>query len=123
MCHLIRILARYCGSTALAFSMHQHLIAASVWRYRREGTGVQILERVAEHQLVLVSTGARDWLQSNGELYKMEGGFSFSGRKHFASQSVAGDIAVTSAPFQNPERNWKVLHFSVPLHAKGVSCV
>ena len=28
MCDMLRILAQYCGSTALALSMHQHLLAA-----------------------------------------------------------------------------------------------
>ncbi len=31
MCSLIREMAHYCPSTALAFSMHQHLVAAAVW--------------------------------------------------------------------------------------------
>ena len=30
MCDVIRIMAQYCASTALAFSMHQHLVAATV---------------------------------------------------------------------------------------------
>ena len=121
MCHLIRILAHYCGSTALAFSMHQHLIAASVWKYRHKGAGAQLLQRVSEQQLVLVSTGARDWLQSNGELQQTEGGYLFSAKKHFASQSAIGDIAITSAPFQHPDGSWQVLHFPVPLDAVGVT--
>jgi alkylation response protein AidB-like acyl-CoA dehydrogenase len=35
VCDMLRILAQYCGSTALALSMHQHLIAATIWKYRR----------------------------------------------------------------------------------------
>ncbi len=121
MCDLIRIMARYCGSTALAFSMHQHLIAASIWRYRNKGESGPMLQKVAANQLVLVSTGARDWLDSNGEMTRVEGGYRLSGKKHFASQSVAGDIAVTSAPYQHPENGWQVLHFAVSLKADGVS--
>src|SRR5688572_21020947 len=34
LCHGLRELAHYCGSTALALSMHSHLVAAAVWRYR-----------------------------------------------------------------------------------------
>ena len=30
MCAFLRALAHYCGSTALALSMHQHLVAAAV---------------------------------------------------------------------------------------------
>ena len=35
MCGLLRRLGRHCGSTALAVSMHQHLVAATVWRHRQ----------------------------------------------------------------------------------------
>ena len=31
MCQLLRMLAGYCGSTALALSMHTHLIAVPAW--------------------------------------------------------------------------------------------
>ncbi len=121
MCNLIRTMAQYCGSTALAFAMHQHLVAASVWKYKHKGVGEATLRKVAERQLVLVSTGARDWLRSNGEVQRTEGGFLVSGKKHFASQSCAGDIAITSAPYLNEDKEWKVLHFPIPLTAKGVS--
>jgi len=121
MCDIIRIIAHYCSSTALAFSMHQHLIAAAVWKYKHQNAGASMLQNVAEHELVLISTGARDWLGSNGELQKTEGGYVFSGKKHFASQSVGGDVAVTSATYLNPEEEWRVLHFSVPMKANGIS--
>jgi Acyl-CoA dehydrogenase, N-terminal domain len=39
MCGLIRDMAQYCPSTALAFSMHQHLVAAAVWNYRQDNPG------------------------------------------------------------------------------------
>ena len=55
---MLRTLAQYCGSTALALSMHQHLIAATVWKYRHGQGGEPMLKNVAEKQLVLVSTGA-----------------------------------------------------------------
>lgn len=121
ICDMIRIMAHACGSTALAFSMHQHLIAASVWKYKHKGEGAAMLQKVANDQLVLISTGARDWLESNGEMKETEGGFLLSARKHFASQSIAGDVAVTSARYQHPEEGWQVLHFSVPMKSKGVS--
>src|SRR6267378_4449475 len=31
ICHAIRRLAAGCGATALAFSMHSHLVAAAAW--------------------------------------------------------------------------------------------
>lgn len=121
MCEIIRIIAHYCSSTALAFSMHQHIIAAAVWKYKIKNQGAAMLENVARHELVLISTGARDWLGSNGKLIKTQGGYLFSARKHFASQSVGGDVVVTSAPYLDPGGIWQVLHFSVPMVSNGVS--
>ena len=121
MCQLLKSLAHACGSTALAFSMHQHLVAAAVWKYKKKGVGKEMLMRVADEQLVLVSTGARDWLGSNGEMHQVEGGYLLSAQKHFASQSIGGDVAITSAPYCNEKGEWKVLHFSVPTKTPGVS--
>jgi alkylation response protein AidB-like acyl-CoA dehydrogenase len=113
---MLRTLARYCGSTALALSMHQHLIAATVWKYRRGQGGEAMLKKVAENQLVLLSTGAGDWLESNGSMTKTAGGYLVSAHKHFASQSAVGDMLVTSAPYMD-----EVLHFPVPMNAEGVT--
>ena len=121
MCNIIRTIAHYCSSTALAFSMHQHLIAAANWKLKNKNLGQTMLQNVAENELVLISTGARDWLGSNGELIKIEGGYLFSGKKHFASQSIAGDLVVTSAQFLNSNNEWEVLHFSAPMSADGIS--
>lgn len=120
MCNIIRIIAHYCSSTALSFSMHQHLIAASIWKHKHQGIGADMLQNVASHELVLISTGARDWLGSNGELKKVNGGYLFSGTKHFASQSAGGDIAVTSGTYYNSNEVWEVLHFGVPMTTDGV---
>src|SRR4249919_3612112 len=35
LCEMLRVLARYCGSTALTLSMHTHPLAVLVWRWRR----------------------------------------------------------------------------------------
>jgi alkylation response protein AidB-like acyl-CoA dehydrogenase len=113
---MLRTLAQYCGSTALALSMHQHLIAATVWKYRHGQGGEAMLKNVAEKQLVLVSTGAGDWLGSNGSMTETDNGYLVSARKHFASQSPVGDVLVTSAPFTD-----EVLHFPVPMNAQGVT--
>ena len=118
---MLRTLAQYCGSTALALSMHQHLVAATIWKWRRGQGGEPLLKNVAEKQLVLVSTGAGDWLASNGTMTKTEDGYLVSANKHFASQSPVGDMLVTSAPFMDPERGWEVLHFAVPFTATGVT--
>ena len=54
---LLRTLAQYCGSTALALSMHQHLIAAAVWKYRRGQGGEAMLKNVAENPLEEAADG------------------------------------------------------------------
>jgi alkylation response protein AidB-like acyl-CoA dehydrogenase len=119
-CQLVRGLAHSCGATALAFSMHQHLVAANVWRYRRGQPAEPFLRKVAAEQPVLVSTGAGDWLASGGTLEKTEGGYLVTARKAFASQAPAGDILVTSARYEDPEKGALVLHFPVSLKAPGV---
>jgi len=121
VCKIVSTIGKSCGSTALAFSMHQHLAAASVWKYLHKGVGAPMLTNVADNQLVLVSTGARDWLGSNGEMKKVEGGYRVSAYKAFASQSANGNMLVTSAPYQNEAGTWKVLHFAVPFASEGVS--
>lgn len=121
MCDILRLMAKACSSTALAASMHQHLVASALWKYKRGQGGEELLTKVAAVQLVLVSTGAGDWLSSNGEMVKVENGYHVSGIKHFASQSVTGDILVTSAVYNDPEKGRQAVHFPVPLAAPGVT--
>ena len=63
MCEFLRALAQRCPSTALALSMHQHLVAAAVANDRAGRPGRKLLDRVAAGEAVLVSTGANDWLE------------------------------------------------------------
>ncbi len=121
MCDILRVIAQSCGSTALALSMHQHLLAANIWKYKKGQGSEAMLIKVADKQLVLVSTGAKDWLESNGEMHKTKGGYIVNAQKHFASQSPVGDVLVTSAPYKDPEEGWQVLHFPVPFKSEGVS--
>lgn len=121
MCTFIRTLARYCGSTALAHSMHQHQVSAAVFNYRAGKGGQPLLEKVAASQAVIISTGGNDWLESNGEAVRVEGGYRVTARKPFASGSPAGDILSTTAPYEDPEEGWQVLHFPIPFTAEGVS--
>jgi alkylation response protein AidB-like acyl-CoA dehydrogenase len=121
MAAFIRTLAHSCSSTALALSMHQHLVAAAVFNWRNGRPGWKVLEKVAKTEAVLVSTGAKDWMESNGSVERTEGGYLVSARKPFASGSPAGDVLVTSAPFEDPSEGWQVLHFPVALASAGVS--
>jgi alkylation response protein AidB-like acyl-CoA dehydrogenase len=121
MCEILRTLAHYCSSTALAHSMHQHLVAAALWKFKRGQGGEPMLRNVAAKQLVLVSTGANDWLESSGEAVRVEGGYRVTAKKPFASQSSVGDVLVTSAPFNDVANGWQVLHFPVPMKSEGVT--
>jgi alkylation response protein AidB-like acyl-CoA dehydrogenase len=119
-CEHIRIIGQYCGSTALSLSMHSHLVAANVWKLRKGMGGEDVLQKVVQKELVLISTGARDFLESNGEMERVENGYLVSAMKFFASQSAYGDVVVTSAPYLDPKEGWQVLHFAVPMSADGV---
>lgn len=121
VCESIRILGRACGSTALAFSMHCHLVAVAAWRREHQNAPTEgMLKRVAAEDLVLVSTGGNDWLDSGGSAEKVDGGFRVTARKPFASGSPMGDLLNTSARYDDPETGPTVLHFAVPLTAEGV---
>ena len=56
-----RELARHCASTALASTMHHHVVLFTAWRYRRGLPGAEAtLRRVVDDGIVLVSTGGAD---------------------------------------------------------------
>lgn len=120
MCEVLSAIGGSCGSTALCLSMHTHLIAANIWKLRQGKPLAESLNKIAQNQTILISTGAKDWLSSNGQMKKVEGGYLLSGVKHFASQSAQGDILITSARYeQGPEAS--VLHFPIPMNSKGVT--
>jgi alkylation response protein AidB-like acyl-CoA dehydrogenase len=121
LCAMLRELARFCGSTALALSMHTHLLAATVWRWRQGQPVAPLLERIVNEQLVLVSTGASDWLGSSGRAEREDGGYRVTARKIFGSGSPMGDLLVTSAPYDDPVEGPTVLHFPVSMKAEGVA--
>ena len=121
VCELLRVMAHFCPSTALAVAMHQHLVAAAVWRHLHGQPAAPLLRKVADAECVLVSTGAGDWLESSGKAERADGGYRVNAEKRFGSGCLAGDIAITSAPYDDPEAGPSVLHFPVPLGSPGVS--
>lgn len=121
VCELLRELAAGCASTSLALSMHQHLVAAQVWNHRHGKPAEKLLRRVADEQIVLVSTGATDWVESVGTMTRVEGGYRVDAQKVFASGSPAATLMITSARYDDPELGPRVLHFAVPLSAPGVT--
>ncbi|HEU5314510.1 MAG TPA: acyl-CoA dehydrogenase family protein [Chloroflexota bacterium] len=121
LCALLRELAHSCSSTALALSMHTHLLATAVWRLTQGHPVEPLLKRVAAEQLVLVSTGASDWLDGSGTAEKVESGYRVTGRKTFGSGSPAGNLLVTTAVYDDPQAGPTVLHFPVNMQGEGVS--
>lgn len=121
VCRTIYHLAKGCSATALAFSMHTHLVAANVWKYHAKKPDAEpMLRRVASQNLALVSTGATDWVNSNGIARRVEGGYRVSGRKRFASGCPAAQVLVTSATVPDDPDGPSIIHFSMPLSASGV---
>ena len=121
ICAVLQTLARHCGSTALALSMHTHQVATSAWRWRHDRAPVEpLLRRVAAEELVLVSSGGSDWLTGSGTAVKVEGGYRVSARKIFSSGCPSGDLLITSAVYDDPVTGPTVLHFPLPLRAEGV---
>lgn len=118
ICGLLGELAHSCGSTALALSMHTHLVAAAVWRHRHGQPAEALLRKIAASELVLVSTGAGDWVESVGRAERADGGYKVSAVKRFCSGAPAGDLLMTSAPVDDSA---EVLHFPVSLRAPGVT--
>jgi alkylation response protein AidB-like acyl-CoA dehydrogenase len=119
---VMRELARHCGSTALAMSMHQHVTNFTAWRYRRGLPGAEAtLRRIADDRIVLVSTGGADFVRPRGEAVRVDGGYRVSGRKIFASQSPAGTVMATMFPFEDPERGRRVLNMAVPFNDAGIT--
>jgi alkylation response protein AidB-like acyl-CoA dehydrogenase len=121
LAEMLRVLARYCGSTALALSMHTHQVATALWRWRRDSPPLErLLRSVAAENLVLVSSGGSDWIAGSGKAERVEGGWRITARKIFASGVPIGDVLVTSAVWDDPENGLTVLHFPLPLRTSGV---
>ncbi len=120
MCEVLSVLGASCGSTALSLSMHTHLIAANIWKLKQGKPVAETLGKIAQNQTILISTGAKDWLSSNGQMKKVAGGYLVSGVKHFASQSAQGDVLITSARYEDKDEV-QVLHFPIPMNSKGVT--
>jgi alkylation response protein AidB-like acyl-CoA dehydrogenase len=121
-CAIIRTVARGCGSTALAYSMHSHLLQGLNWRHRHGAVppAEPLLRRIAKEELILVSTGGSDWLDGSGTLTKENGSYTFKARKIFGSGSPSGDLLLTTGVYDDPEKGPTVLHFGVDMHNPGV---
>jgi alkylation response protein AidB-like acyl-CoA dehydrogenase len=119
-----RELAKHCGSTALASSMHQHVTAFTAWRWRRGLPGAEAtLRRIHDDGIVLVSTGGADFTHPRGSAVRTDGGYLVTGRKIFVSQSPAGTVMSTMFAYDDPERGLRVLNMAIPLSSDGVRVI
>ena len=119
---MLRALGRLDGSTALTLSMHTHQVMVAEWRRRVQSAPTEgMLKKVAGEGVRIVSSGGSDWLAGSGRAEKAEGGYRIFARKVFSSGSPDGDVINTSAIYQEAGAEPLVLHFAVPLKAKGVT--
>jgi alkylation response protein AidB-like acyl-CoA dehydrogenase len=122
LCAMIRELARHCSSTALAASMHTHVVAGMAYNWRNGNKAPEpMLRRIAAERLILCTSGGSDWLAGSGTMTKVDGGFKLNGRKIFASGSPAADVLMTMGVYDDPSAGPTVMHFPVPLGAPGVT--
>jgi len=119
LCAAHHDLARACGSTSLASSMHTHSVVTTAWRHRRGAPVEKTLRRIAEEGLVLISTGGSDHVRPSAIARKVDGGYVVSGRKIFASQSPVGSVMATWAVTEGGEP--EIVGVSIPMSAAGVN--
>lgn len=122
LCEVLYRLGQSCGSTALAYAMHTHQVATAAWRWEHQNAPVEgLLKRVANENIIILSSGGSDWLEGSGQAERVEGGFVINARKAFASSSPVGDLLMTSAVYTAPDAEATVLHFAVSMSAPGVA--
>ena len=119
---MLQVLGYHCGSTALALSMHTHLVATAAWRwkYQKLAAVEPLLKRVAAERIQLVSSGGSDWLPGSGKAEKVDGGYRITARKVFSSGAPTGDLLMTSAVTEGEGEVPMVLHFGVPMKSAQV---
>ena len=102
--------------------MHTHQVATAAWRWEHQNAPVEgLLKRVANENIIILSSGGSDWLEGSGQAERVEGGFVINARKVFASGAPIGDLLMTSAIYDDPDAGTTVLHFAVPMSATGVA--
>jgi alkylation response protein AidB-like acyl-CoA dehydrogenase len=122
LCSMLRTLARYCGSTALALSMHTHAVATLVWRWRQSPEPLDgLLRRVADENLHLVTSGASDWLTPPGRAERIQSGWLITARKTFVSGMPTADLFMTQAIYDDPEAGPTALTFLLSTGQQGVT--
>lgn len=119
--NILRELAKGDPAVAVTLSMHYHLVATQVWRLNHGQPAEGMLRRVAAENLILISTGAHDWVNSYGHAEKVDGGFVVTAKKAPSSGAPAGDMLITSLPWPDAADGPQIIHCAIPFSAEGVS--
>jgi acyl-CoA dehydrogenase len=91
-------LAQHDSSTALASSMHLHVVLTTAWGWRHAAPrGESLLRRVVDEGAVVVTTGGGDFTVPTGQARRVPGGWRVNARKAFVSAAPAGTVATTWA--------------------------
>ena len=117
---VIRELGRHDPATALTLSMHSHVVATQVWRHRHGLDATGAFHKVVDDAAMIVTTGASDWVESNGTATKVAGGFRVSARKAPISGCEVADVFFTSFRWETDEGT-KVVHCTIPSGTDGLS--
>ncbi|MGE7471036.1 acyl-CoA dehydrogenase family protein [Bosea sp. NPDC003192] len=122
LAEMLRVLARACGSTALAFSMHTHQVAIPAWRWRHQKVAAvePLLKRVAAEKIILLSSGGSDWIGGSGKAEREGDGYRINARKVFTSGAEAGDVLMTGAVCEGEDGSRSVIHFGAPMKSSAV---
>ncbi len=122
LAEMLRVLARACGSTALAFSMHTHQVAIPAWRWRHQKVAAvePLLKRVAAEKIILLSSGGSDWIGGSGKAEREGDGYRINARKVFTSGAEAGDVLMTGAVYEGEDGSRSVIHFGAPMKSSAV---
>ena len=119
---MLRVMAHYCGSTALAFAMHTQQVAIPAWRWEHQKVAAvePLLKRIASEKIIVMTSGGSDWVAGSGKAERVEGGYKITARKVFASASPVGTLLMTSAVLEEKGQSPMVLHFGIPMNSPHV---
>lgn len=119
---MLRNMAHYCGSTALAFAMHTQQVAIPAWRWQHQkiATVEPLLKRIAAEKIIVMTSGGSDWIAGSGKAERVDGGYKITARKVFASASPVGSLLMTSAVLAEAGEPPMVLHFGIPMNSPHV---
>jgi alkylation response protein AidB-like acyl-CoA dehydrogenase len=123
VCAAQAVLARYCASTSLAISMHQHNVLTLAWRWRLGDREVEpTLRRIAAGGLILSSSGAADPANPGVTAVPADGGLLVSGRKRFCSGVPGADAVLTQARVDDGTEPWTATVL-IPMPSQGAQII